>query len=224
MPIFIDGYNVFHGAGILDRGVGPGNLQRARMALLNFLAESLDPEELSRTTVVFDSNDASWGLPKISKHRGIVVHFAAKYESADEMIEELILADSAPRRLTVVSSDHEIQRVARRRKATAVDSDVWYADLVRARRRREETLPNIPARPPVPLLAEDVDYWLRQFGGESALMEWIEQEIGEKPKTSQKQKPPKKSKTSKKPQADDDDGLLDNPFPPGYGEDLLEEF
>ena len=32
-------------------------------------------------------------------------------------IEELIRKESAPRRLTVVSSDHRVQRAARRRKA-----------------------------------------------------------------------------------------------------------
>jgi hypothetical protein len=46
----------------------------------------------------------------------------------------------------------------------------------------------------VPLLEEDVNYWLRQFGGESALTELIKRETSS----------------------------LENPFPPGYGEDLLE--
>ena len=74
------------------------------------------------------------------EHRGITVRFAAQYEEADELIEELIRADSAPRRLVVVSSDHRIQRAARRRRAKAVDSDVWYAELVRARRERQRSL------------------------------------------------------------------------------------
>ena len=34
---------------------------------------------------------------------------------------------------------------------------------------RQEASSNVPASPAVPLLEEDVDYWLRQFGGESAL-------------------------------------------------------
>ncbi len=58
MSLLIDGYNLMHAAGILGRGSGPGSLQRSRLALLNFLAESLDPREVPRTTVVFDAHDA----------------------------------------------------------------------------------------------------------------------------------------------------------------------
>ncbi len=65
MSLVIDGYNLMHVAGILGRGVGPGSLQRSRLALLNFLAESLDPRELPRTTVVFDSHDAPGGCREV---------------------------------------------------------------------------------------------------------------------------------------------------------------
>ncbi len=86
MALLIDGYNVLHVAGILGQGVGPGSLQRSRLALLNFLAESLPAEELPRTTVVFDSHDTPPGLPRVIDHRGITVQFAAQYEDADTLI------------------------------------------------------------------------------------------------------------------------------------------
>ena len=138
MPVLIDGYNLLNATGIVGRGVGPGTLERSRLALLNFLAESLDPGELPHTTVVFDAKNAPPGLPRTLEHRGIKVCFAPKDKTADEMIEELIRADSAPRRLVVVSSDHEIQRAARRRRAQAVQSEAWYAELVRARWSRRD--------------------------------------------------------------------------------------
>lgn len=209
MSLLIDGYNLVHVAGILGQGVGPGSLQRSRLALLNFLAESLEPGELPHTTVVFDSHDAPWGLPRQVDHRGITVRFATQYEEADDLIEELIRADSAPRRLVVVSSDHRIQRAARRRRAKALDSDVWYAELVRARRQRQQAAGDVPARPAVPLLEEDVDYWLRQFGGESALTELLTRES--RPEPPARDEPP-----------DREVGPIENPFPPGYAEDLLE--
>jgi hypothetical protein len=80
------------------------------------------------------------------------------------VIEDLIRADSAPRRLTVVSSDHAVQRAARRRRAKGVDSDVWYEEVIRRRRERHRASAEVPDRPPVPLLQEDVEYWVRQFG------------------------------------------------------------
>ena len=116
---------------------------------MNFLAESIEPDELPQTTIVFDSRGAPPGLPRTLNHRGMAVLFAPRDEEADDLIEELIRAASAPRRLVVVSSDR-IQRAARRRKAKAVDSDLWYAELVRSRRERRETSSEKPARPAVP--------------------------------------------------------------------------
>src|SRR5262245_37959795 len=134
--ILIDGYNLLHVTGIFGRGVGPGTLHRSRTALLNVLAESIAPEEVAHTTIVFDSAEAPPGLPRQINHRGMTVHFASSYADADELIEELIQTHHSPRTLTVVSSDHRIQRAARRRKATPIDSDRWYAELMRARQGR----------------------------------------------------------------------------------------
>ena len=222
MSLLIDGYNLLHATGIVGRGSGPGSLQRSRLALLNFLAESIDPAEVPRTTIVFDAHEAA-GLPQVVEHRGMSVRFATKYESADELLEELIRADSAPRRLVVVSSDHRIQRAAKRRRAKAIDSDVWYAELLRGRRERNEASAQTPGRPPVPLLEEDVNYWLRQFGGESALTALVDRELGVRPAPPDA---PARSDAGQAPSgkpAENETGPLDNPFPPGYGEDLLEE-
>ncbi len=140
MAILIDGYNLLHATGIVGRGIGPGGLERSRLALVNFLAESIDPAELPHTTIVFDARQTT-GLPQVIEHRGVRVRFAVQHDAADDLIEELIRADSAPRRLVVVSSDHRLQRAARRRRAKAIDSDVWYAELVLARRERHEASP-----------------------------------------------------------------------------------
>jgi predicted RNA-binding protein with PIN domain len=210
MPILIDGYNLLNATGIVGQGVGLGSLGQSRLALLNFLAESIDPSELPHTTIVFDAHDPPPGLPRVLHHRGIRVCFAAKQETADQRIAALIREHSAPRRLIVVSSDHEVQRAARRRRAKALDSDVWYAELIRTRRQREEASDEQEARPAVPLLEEDVNYWLRQFGGEAELAALVGREAKAMPKTS-----PESFEAEKQ------DWPLENPFPPGYGEDLL---
>jgi predicted RNA-binding protein with PIN domain len=221
MTILIDGYNLLNATGIMGRGVGPGGLERSRLALLNFLAESLDPTDLPRTTVVFDAHDPPKGLPRMVEHRGLTVRYSSQYDEADTQIEELILADSSPRNLTVVSSDHRIQRAAKRRRARAVDSDVWYNEVIRERQQRLRAVSDRDIRPPAPLLAEDVEYWIRQFGGQSALDDLIAEESAPKPpagkkKTQPKHKPPREKRPiEKRP--------IDTPVPPGYGEDLLAE-
>jgi len=214
MPTIIDGYNVLHVAWLRGGKTGPGGLQRARLALLNFLAESLDPAEVPHTTVVFDAREAPCGMPRTLSHRGLTVRFAAQYESADELIEELIRCESAPRRLIVVSSDHRLQRAAKHRRAEAVDSDSWYAEAVRARRQRQQVTAEKPERPYVPLLAEDVDYWINQFGGEALLKEWLEQQ------SAGPAGAPPAGETA--PHGEKAIPEIDNPFPPGYGEDLEE--
>ncbi len=183
------------------------------MGLLNFLAESLTPREIARTTVVFDAKDAPWGAPNTLEHRGITVLFAARWPDADCLIEELIRDNSSPKRLTVVSSDNRLKRTARRRKAKPVDSDLWYKQLVQKRIARRQTVSAAPRRPSVPLLAEDVQYWVRQFGGHSELEQWMKQELGGEPH------PPTREENVLK-----DDQPLDliNPFPPGYAEDIEE--
>src|SRR4029079_6451653 len=94
MSLLIDCYNLIHAAGIFGSGIGPGGLERSRLALLNFIAESLDPAEVPQTTVVFDAAQAPPGLPRTLEHRGLIVRFAAKQASADELIEELIQLDT----------------------------------------------------------------------------------------------------------------------------------
>lgn len=167
MALLIDGYNLLYASGIFgnsDRR-GPGGLERARSAMLNLLAESLPADELRRTAVVFDASEAPYGLARTFEHKGLTVHFASRDSDADSMIEELILRDSAPRRLTVVSSDHRLQKAAHRRKATAIDSDRWLAQMLRDRQSRQQAGPSDSMKPEGPLSAGEVEFWLQQFDG-----------------------------------------------------------
>jgi GNAT superfamily N-acetyltransferase/predicted RNA-binding protein with PIN domain len=171
MSLLIDGYNLLNVVGAFGSGKGPGGLQRAREAMLNLLAESIPEDELPRTIVVFDASESPWGTPRSIDHQGIKVQFAARDADADTLIEELIKADSAPRRLTVVSSDHRLQRAAHRRKATAIDSDVWFAKLMRDRRERYVSRPASNLKPEGPFSSGEVEFWLKQFGAEEGKRE-----------------------------------------------------
>lgn len=215
MSLLIDGYNVLYAVGIFGRGVGPGTLERGRLALLNFLAESLPPEAVAQTTVVFDAADAPRDLPRTSKHRGLTVRFAVGYENADELLAELIRTDSAPRRLVVVSSDRQVQRAARRRRAKATDAETWWSEVHQQRASRRKPRKN-PAERPGPPGEAEVAFWLEEFSNPE-LPEPPEpapqREAGEgiRKDAAESNEPPSEKPTD-----------LENPFPPGYGEDLLD--
>lgn len=223
MALLIDGYNLLNSVGITGRSVGVSSLQRSRLALLNFLAESLDPAEAAQTTVVFDAADAPPGLPRVAEHRGMTVRFAAQHEDADALIEELIQADSAPRRLTVVSSDHRVQRAARRRRARGVDSDVWYGQLV-TRRHQRRSRRGAPTKPQMPLSEEDVERWLEQFGGEGLWDKLSKEQLAEEaaPSGEPTSKESPGADTAPDKPSPEEASEIENPFPPGYAEDLLE--
>ncbi len=166
MSLLIDGYNLLHAAGLIGRRLGPGGLERARGALLGLLAASLTPEEAARTIVVFDAGEeAPRDRPRSERWHGIQVQYSPPGEEADDVLERLIAADSAPRHLTVVSGDHRLQRAARRRKATAVSSEDWLSELKRRRRTEPSQLPApASAKPTGPLSADEVEGWLKEFG------------------------------------------------------------
>ena len=199
MDLIIDGYNLLHAVGIHAPRRGPQNLEGARGVLIRFLVASLSTEALKRTTVVFDAGpDAPRGLPRSLVEDGMTIRFAAGYDSADTLIEELILACSSPRSLTVVSSDHRIQRAAKKRRAEAIDSEVWYARMCKT---KIDTTNTVADKPHAPQSSEEVQAWLQKFqadGTESGMTGKSEIEEIEK-------------------------GLQGSgPFPPGYADDVID--
>src|SRR5688500_13186458 len=186
MPLLIDGYNLLHVTGISG---SRGDLQGSREALLRFLAAAIESKERPLTTIVFDAADAPPGLPRTIVFEELTVRYASEYDSADELIEELIAQHHVPRSLTVVSRDHRIQRAARRRRASSSDSDVWFAEAVR-RRERTRRPPPRAVKPQGSRSGDEINYWLKKFANA--------EEPEEPPKAGKRKKP------SSKKRGDDD--------------------
>jgi predicted RNA-binding protein with PIN domain len=164
MTILIDGYNLMHAAGLSKPRYGPGGLEKARRALLGRLAASLDEAELARTTVVFDAKEQPPGAPSSEQYQGLTIRFAAGHEDADDLVEELIRGDSAPRRLLVVSSDHRLQRAARRRRARFVDSERFLDQMDAGRHTRAAEARTEPTSKQHGADTEaETQYWLEEF-------------------------------------------------------------
>jgi len=204
MFLLIDGYNLLHVTDIFGKGSGPGGFQRSREALLRFLAASISLDERKQTIIVFDATEAPPGLPRTLTHDEMTVRYATGYADADTLIEEIIEQHDSPRRLLVVSSDHRIQRAARRRRAKFTDSDLWYTKLWQQRvQQRTAQNQRVPEKPVGKLSETEINYWVKQF-------ETDEPTTTDEVDTSKRPSTPGKA-----------DKEFENPFPPGYGEDLL---
>jgi predicted RNA-binding protein with PIN domain len=161
----IDGYNLLHASGVFGER-GRTSLEGSREALLDWLAEFLTPGQRRRTTIVFDARCAPPGLPRYGEKHGLQIRFAPRGREADDVLEELIAEHSAPRSVVVVSSDHRVQRAARRRRASAVDSDQWVRQLKHAERgpaRASDQADDLGAER---LTGDELQAWLDEFSAD----------------------------------------------------------
>jgi predicted RNA-binding protein with PIN domain len=164
MRILIDGYNLMFAMGLLGKRLGPDRFRKVRHRFLNDLADALGPLDSVQTTVVFDASAPPPELRRETSHKGVTVVFA-EGESADDRIERLIAAHSAPKTLTVVSSDNRIRRAASRRKAKALTTEDFWSSLESRVRQRAAATSN-RAEPPAPtpgVSPEESAYWLAEF-------------------------------------------------------------
>jgi len=89
--------------------------------------------------------------------------FAGFSRDADSVIEERLKVSTAPRRVTVVSSDRRLRKAAAMRKAAALKSeDFWEQvrrELQRGKPRRKE-----PEEKREGLSDGETDKWMEAFG------------------------------------------------------------
>ena len=155
MPIIIDGHNLLHS--IQKNGddyepVSDVQLCRIISRYLNLIRE--DGE------IIFDGTgppDKS-GFDNISN---LEVFFAGLGSDADTVIEDKIEANTAPKRLTVVSSDRRIAKAARRRKVTMIKSLVFWENLRKELSRKRG--PKEPTEKRRGLSESETEQWLKFF-------------------------------------------------------------
>ena len=154
--IIIDGYNLLHSIQKTDE-----DFESITDVQLCHIVSRFLKLTGKRGEVVFDGTgppDKS-GFDNISK---LEVFFAGLATDADTVIEDKIGASTAPRRLTVVSSDREVRDAARRRKAVSVKSEVFWGDVQKRLSRRKTA--SEPAAKRRGLTESETKQWLKFFG------------------------------------------------------------
>jgi uncharacterized protein len=156
VPFLIDGNNLMH-------AMASVGLDAGRSALCFLLENVLGDRESA--VVVFDGPRRSEESLEEDGTSPLDIRFSGR-RVADAILIEEIRANSAPRRLTVVSTDREVRTAARRRRCPLVTSEAFAEEL----RRRKWSLDRPVSPSPEPkekregLTEGQTRHWLREFG------------------------------------------------------------
>jgi predicted RNA-binding protein with PIN domain len=111
--------------------------------------------------IVFDGIGPPDKTP-FSTTAGVEVIFTGSRTDADSFIEAKISSDTAPKRLTIVSSDRRIRNAAKLRKAVSVKSEQFWRDVVNALSKKAEVQEPVEKRRG--LDQAQTGQWLKFFG------------------------------------------------------------
>jgi predicted RNA-binding protein with PIN domain len=156
MVVIVDGHNLLHSIQkTSERSVPISDVQLCHIIgrYLKLIGE--------KGEVVFDGagpRDKS----RFDNISNLEVFFAGLRSDADTVIEDKIKANTAPKRLTIVSSDRRLRDAARRRKAIVVKSQVFWDNLCRQLARKKKTTPE-PAGKRHGLSDGETEQWLKFF-------------------------------------------------------------
>ena len=154
MPLLIDGYNLLK---TVQRDLYAALSEVQMCQLISaYLCGKRDAGK-----IVFDGIGPpdKTSLQDISN---LEVIFSGSHE-ADHIIEQLVLENTAPKRLIVVSSDRRVKAAAKKRKATAIKSDDYWLGLVKFLEKQKPKNPE-PAGKREGISENETDKWLEEFG------------------------------------------------------------
>lgn len=156
MPLIIDGYNLLHSMHKTNEDSDAiSDIQLCRIVDI-FLAQTGQKGE-----IIFDGA----GPPDKSRFdnmKKLEVFFAGPGRDADTVIENKIKASTAPKRLTVVSSDRRVLQAARARRTATIKSNVFWDNLQKQLSRKKTA--REPAEKYRGLSESETKQWLEFFG------------------------------------------------------------
>jgi len=156
MPIVIDGYNLLRT--IQKTGEDSGSLSDIQLCrvLDRYLKTASE-----KGGIVFDGTGPR-DTSNFDTFDRLDVFFSGAGIEADAVIENKIRVNTAPKSLTVVSNDRRLKDAARRRKATSVKCEVFWANVQSVLSRPESAAE--PAEKQAGLNESETKKWLEFFG------------------------------------------------------------
>lgn len=166
MPLIVDAYNAMH----VWRNAPLEEDGRDVEAMARRIGRSRWAGD--KVTVVCDGTPPGGSDGRHRFHvDGVIVVYAGAGVEADEVIERLIAKDSAPKRLTVVSSDHRIRKAASKRGAAAMVSEKFVTLMETDAAAGGGKQAGSENGPDEALEGREVNDWMRAFGFEGRVSE-----------------------------------------------------
>ena len=82
---------------------------------------------------------------------------------ADDIIEQMVIENTAPKRLTVVSSDRRVKAAAKKRKATTIKSDDFWGEVIKLLEKKQKKQSE-PRAKLTGISESETLKWLKEFG------------------------------------------------------------
>jgi predicted RNA-binding protein with PIN domain len=158
VPVVIDGNNLLYAA----RRVAESDVLIGRSMLCDTVAKWAQRRR-ERVTVVFDGPAPPAALAAQIGNPAITVSYSGAGVSADAALVQRLAADSAARRLLLVTSDRELVRAAKSRRARTMRSEEFW-QLVQHDLARPSRGPREPREKHTGLEPGAADEWLDEFG------------------------------------------------------------
>ena len=155
--LIIDGYNLMRAV----QNLTEQSFNITDVQLCQIVAEYLHRIK-KKGSVVFDGigpRDKS-GFNNLFN---LEVVFSGTSHEADDVIEKLILENTAPKSLSVISNDRRIKTAANKRKADAVDCVDFWTEVIKQIEQKKRR-PAEPQAKFVGISEAETEYWLREFG------------------------------------------------------------
>ncbi len=152
----IDGHNLLHSIHKEDPNSGP-----IRDVQLCWIVGRYLKQIGQSGAIIFDGTGPR-DKSEFDNVSNLEVLFAGLGTDADTVIEDKIGANTAPRRLTIVSSDRRLRKAARARKAISVKSEVFWNNIQK-QLTRKKTIKE-PSAKRQGLTDGETKQWLEFFG------------------------------------------------------------
>jgi predicted RNA-binding protein with PIN domain len=153
--IIIDGHNLLHLVHKDESCDPPSDVGLCRIISMYLKQTGQTGEIIFDGTGPPDKN----GFDNISN---LEIFFAGLGTDTDTVIEDKISASTAPKRLTIVSSDRRLRKAARARKATSIKSEVFWNNIQKQLSRKRP--PKEPPEKRKGLTEGETRQWLDIFG------------------------------------------------------------